>query len=365
MHIQTVFAIFAMASKSKTPPAMVTAQPLPPTGTGSSRASTTALATSLQPGQLSGSLFASLLSAVQELERRLDNKLADFKADVRQAQDEAATKVVSKMWHDKPYEYKKKSHEEQARFNAQVEETIQEAQEALTALEETPSLQLARDALEKGARLLTERLKLIKIAYRSANGWGVVTEYTADELADDCDDEKRLEKAEKAAERKVVLQKRKRPQPTAAKYPPHPPRLQPQYGVGYHSPQQLGPSTSVGIRSPAPPLLQRAMGPCFACGEMGHLRSQCPKMQSLERKWYPSHDHMLMHEFVPHGSALDVAQCCSGNCPTLLCDSVSAGEVSVCERSDVPGNVVMMRDVVDIDPENIWAVSFCSESCIL
>ena len=133
--------------------------------------------------------------------------MADFKADVRQAQDEAATKAVSKMRHDKPYEYKKKSHEEQARF-AQVEETVQEAQEALTALEVTPSLQRARDALEKGARLLTER---IKIADRSVNDWGVVTEYTADELADDSDDEKRLEKAEKAAERKAVLRKRKRP----------------------------------------------------------------------------------------------------------------------------------------------------------
>ena len=38
---------------------------------------------------------------------------------------------------------------------------------------------------------------LIKIADRSDNGWGVVAEYTADELAEDSDDEKRLEKAEK------------------------------------------------------------------------------------------------------------------------------------------------------------------------
>ena len=242
--------------------------------------STTALATSLQPGQLSGSRFASLLSAIKESERRLDNKLADFKADVRQAQDEAATKAVSKMRHDKPYEYKKESHEEQARFNAQVEETVQEAQEALTALEETPSLQRARDALEKGARLLTERQKLIKIADRSANGWGVVTEYTADELADDSDDEKRLEKAEKAAERKAVLRKRKRPQPTAAKHPPLPPRLQPQYGVGYHSPQQLGPSTSVGIRSPPPPLLQRAMGPVPLAGRWGICEASAPRCRA-------------------------------------------------------------------------------------
>ena len=120
----------------------------------------------------------------------------------------------------------------------------------------------------------------------------------------------------------------------------------------------------MGIRRPAPPLLQRAMGPCFACGEMGHLR---PKMQSLERKWYPS--HMLMHEFVPHVSALDVAKCCSGNCPTVLCDSVSECEVSVCERSDVlldPGNVVMTRDVVEIDPENMWVRGeTVSDTCVV
>jgi hypothetical protein len=90
-------------------------------------------------------------------------------------------------------------------------------------------------------------------------------------------------------------------------------------------------------------------------------------MQSLERKWYPS--HMLMHEFVPHVSALDVAKCCSGNCPTVLCDSVSEGEVSVCEQSDVlldPGNVVMMRDVVVIDPENIWVRGeTVSDTCVV
>ena len=117
--------------------------------------------------------------------------------------------------HDKPFEYRKKAHGEQARFNAQVEETVQEAQEAFSTLEEAPALQRAQEALEKGARLLAERQKLIKIADRSANGWGVVTEYTADELADDSDDEKRLEKAEKAAERKAGLRKRKRAQTVA------------------------------------------------------------------------------------------------------------------------------------------------------
>ena len=51
---------------------------------------------------------------------------------------------------------------------------------------------------------------------RSANGWGVVAEYTADELADD---EKRIEKGEKAAERKAGIKKRKRAQPAVRQSP--------------------------------------------------------------------------------------------------------------------------------------------------
>ena len=31
-----------------------------------------------------------------------------------------------------------------------------------------------------------------------------------------------------------------------------------------------------------------SVGPCFACGEMGHLRMYCPKIQTQEKKWYPS-----------------------------------------------------------------------------
>ena len=68
----------------------------------------------------------------------------------------------------------------------------------------------ARETLNKGRKLLAERQKLIRIADRSDHGWGVVAEYTADELADDSGDEKRIEKAEKAAEHRALKKRRKR-----------------------------------------------------------------------------------------------------------------------------------------------------------
>ena len=83
----------------------------------------------------------------------------------------------------------------------------------------SPALARAKEAVESGLKLLAERQKLIKIADRSEHGWGVVSEYTADDLADDSDDEKRLEKAERAAERKakkrrIAVQKPRQRQPS-------------------------------------------------------------------------------------------------------------------------------------------------------
>ena len=93
----------------------------------------------------------------------------------------------------------------QAHFNTQVQESVQEAQGAFATIYRTHRHSCVPRRLWKkvATRLLVEKQKVIKIADRSANGWRVVAEYTADELADDSDDEKRLEKAEKAAVRKV------------------------------------------------------------------------------------------------------------------------------------------------------------------
>ena len=94
--------------------------------------------------------------------------------------------------------------EEQASFNNRVdrEETIVAVQ---VELEGTSSgaVEKAKKNLEQGLALLSERQKLIILADRSEHGWGVVAEYTADQLAEDSDDEKRIFKAEKAAERKA------------------------------------------------------------------------------------------------------------------------------------------------------------------
>ena len=150
------------------------------------------------------------MDAIQATQSRLDDKLAAFQDQVCLSQEEAASKAVKKSKAaEKPFIFKKKGNEAQAKFNAQVEDAVEEAIGELDGISHpSKPVERAKAVLEEGRKLLTERQKLIKIADRSEFGWSVVAEYTADELADNSDDEKRIEKAEKTAERKAAKRKR-------------------------------------------------------------------------------------------------------------------------------------------------------------
>ena len=119
------------------------------------------------------------------------------------------------------------------------------------------ALQEARAAVEEGMGLVKNRQKAMRLADRSELGWAVVNEYGEDELAEDSDDEKRIAKAVATAEKKVAQLKKKKSgrggyvQSRPSDVPFRAPR---QMESGYS-----GPKTT------------RIVGPCFACGEFGHL----------------------------------------------------------------------------------------------
>ena len=120
---------------------------------------------------LGGSQFAQLMEAIHGTQTRFDKKLEEFKDEVHQGKEEAATKALKHAQYDRGYTFRKKGNEAQTRFNEKVQESVADAQAALaTAPRESPSIQRTKDALEKGAELLAERQKLIRITDRSEFG---------------------------------------------------------------------------------------------------------------------------------------------------------------------------------------------------
>ena len=117
-----------MASKSKAPSAQV----VHPTA-----------GQTIQTAEFSGSQFSSILAAIKQSEMKLDQKFADFRADMQDAQEEAATKAANRVRRDKPYDCKRKSHEEQASFNEKVQDVVKEARDALEAVADSPAIQWA------------------------------------------------------------------------------------------------------------------------------------------------------------------------------------------------------------------------------
>ena len=176
------------------------------------------------PVALSADHFTQLMSAITASQSVVDEKLQQFREEIRQGQEEAATKAVKRARYEKPYVFRKRGNEEQASFNAKVEEALSQAESDLSTIAAAPAaVRKVKESIQKGRSLLEERQKLIRLADRSDHGWGVVDEYTADDLADD---EKRIERAEKAAERKAEKRRKKHGQ-ASGKSRGGPPRFPP------------------------------------------------------------------------------------------------------------------------------------------
>ena len=146
----------------------------------------------------------------------------------------------------------------------------------------------------------TERIKILKIADSSPHGWGTVSEYEANPITQDDEDNKKLKKAEKAAQEKALIraQERKAKQTRFANYNSNnsyqgtnrgPNRgydnrdsTSPRYKAfgGFKSGNSFKSSTVV----PDKPLPKRNVNNdiCYACGNRGHWANSCPELKKDE-----------------------------------------------------------------------------------
>ena len=213
-------------------------------------------------------------------------------------------------------------------------------------------MECSKEALKKGRRLIAERQKLIKIADRSEHSWGVVQEYTADELAEDLGDEKRLEEAEIAAELKAA--KWRSVETSRSHLLSVPAAIVSEPAQPYHIPS----SSARQFTSLAPPTpVCRVVGPCFVCGKMSHMHASCPRTFAApdrSRKWYPLRMGDGMHE-----SAIDIRPP-----ERSVCDVDGVLGVRINVSGDVaPRREVLTGDVAQDVLSQMWEIELSPPSC--
>ena len=212
--------------------------------------------------------------------------------------DEVAELAAKKPRIDRTaLEFKSKGNEDQFVFNEGLEDRLIDSSKHLKKLTEaipaalpdpleasTGAMTKAKKSLDEGMALIAHRQKLIKLADRSEHGWKVVKEYESDVLAENEDDEKRIAKAEKAAEKRAAVtaakKKKVSPKSQTANFSTRPAYQQQQFQAGKHWWPRGGRPPAVFSSPKAPVLNPRPIGPCFRCGEMGHLQNSCPRMSS-------------------------------------------------------------------------------------
>ena len=68
--------------------------------------------------------LAQLMEVIKLSHTWTEEKIAQFQSEVRLSQEEAAAKVLKRVWYEKPYSYKKKGNEAKALFNSKLDKTL-------------------------------------------------------------------------------------------------------------------------------------------------------------------------------------------------------------------------------------------------
>ena len=242
--------------------------------------------------------FKDLLGAV----KKSFDKIESVREEIVQSKEETTKSIEKRCKKERTYEFKSKGNRIQYELNEDVSEQIELAESCIGRVVESKKgaggkasagkkdLVKAQEALKDGKSLLVTRQKHIKIADRSDHGWITVAEYQDDELASNSEDKKRIEKAEKAAERKAVKSRKRKAEAAANKVATKFARRDlytaPRPGVSgnsYLSRNDRGRSSG-----------SMQIGPCHNCQQMGHLKRDCLKPSVVTAaattatgKWYP------------------------------------------------------------------------------
>ena len=137
-------------------------------------------------------------SRMTTFERSLNNQFGSIPA-IKNPERQQEDRMLDKV------KLNNKQNERQFDFCREVINKINDANENMDN-----DINLAKEALAEGKKLLLRRIKLIRFADRE--NWVAVNEYLSDELASDSEDEKHMSRAIKSANTKIEKRKKVRQQ---------------------------------------------------------------------------------------------------------------------------------------------------------
>lgn len=210
----------------------------------------------IDPSVVQAIVNQSLASVSETLVKAVDDRLEEFRK--RFATSSSESVHPSKRLKIEANQIKKPGNQQQFDHGIKVLEKFESGLDFLGQ----SKVDKAQEALKEGIDLVLHRIKLIRIADKSEFGWETVNQYEADELASNSEDDKRIYRSERRAEKKQRDKRKKKP--SSRSLPPAKPIVYPISAI-------------TSNRSYDRPTL----GPCYACGKFGHLQTKCPQKASF------------------------------------------------------------------------------------
>lgn len=225
--------------------------------------------------------------------QQLGSQLSDIREDLQRERLVVSTEV-KKLRVEAEYKWSKQGNKVQFVFNSDIDDQIKQA---LWAVEHNKP-DYAREVLSDTQAKINQRNKLIKVADSSEGGWDTANQYQANPIADDSDDESKLQKAESRAIRKrknkQMEQDKVKKQKLSGGFNNASHFISPSVsGWGHAATPMWGQGTTMpfggaagfggpsgSLQSGAPNLFRgqgaAGKGSCFGCGSFSHWRRDCP-----------------------------------------------------------------------------------------
>ena len=191
----------------------------------------------------------------EELKQLLAQEFAKLQGTASSSSAKKPRKVLTKEYNEEQY-----AHQEN------LLSSFYSVKEALDRKQYT----LASEELEEGIKKAKKRMKIIKVADRSKYGWETAKAYMSDDLASDSEDEKKIRRAENEAAKK----RKERDEELAKKTKYQRPLPQYRASEGTSTNRQF-------FRGPPALRTPKYASRCFACGEIGHWRQNCPALHPV------------------------------------------------------------------------------------